>query len=84
MSHDLNFKDIDHTGALLRSFNFLLKDSDDNKTSIQVTTDFAPFRWDFDENISMNIDNLNFDLFCNDNTCLRIFAWSATLPANLY
>ena len=58
MSHDLNFKDIDHTGALLRSFNFLLKDSDDNKTSIQVTTDFAPFRWDFDENISMNIDKI--------------------------
>jgi hypothetical protein len=27
--------------------------------------------------------NLNFNLFCNDNACLRIFAWSATLPANL-
>ena len=26
---------------------------------------------------------LNFNLFCNDNACLRIFAWSATFPANL-
>ena len=28
-------------------------------------------------------DNLIFNLFCNDNTCFRIFAWSATLSASL-
>ena len=27
--------------------------------------------------------NLNFNLFCNDNVCFRIFAWSATLSTSL-
>ena len=27
--------------------------------------------------------NLNFNLFCNDNVCLRIFAWPAPLPTSL-
>jgi hypothetical protein len=26
---------------------------------------------------------LNFNLFCNDNVCFRIFAWSATLSTSL-
>ena len=26
---------------------------------------------------------LNFNLFCNDNVCLRIFAWPAPLPTSL-
>ena len=26
---------------------------------------------------------LNFNLFCNDNACFRIFAWSATLSTSL-
>ena len=29
------------------------------------------------------IDILNFNLFCNDNACFRIFAWSATLSTSL-
>ena len=29
------------------------------------------------------IRNLNFNLFCNDNVCFRIFAWSATLSTSL-
>ena len=29
------------------------------------------------------INNLIFDLFCNDNSCLWIFAWPATLPSSL-
>ena len=27
---------------------------------------------------------LIFDLFCNDNSCFRIFAWPATLSAHLF
>ena len=27
--------------------------------------------------------HLNFNLFCNDNACFRIFAWSATLSTSL-
>ena len=27
--------------------------------------------------------HLNFNLFCNDNVCFRIFAWSATLSTSL-
>lgn len=29
------------------------------------------------------LQNLNFNLFCNDNVCFRIFAWSATLSTSL-
>ena len=29
------------------------------------------------------LNNLNFNLFCNDNACLWIFAWPATLPTSL-
>ena len=28
-------------------------------------------------------EHLNFNLFCNDNACFRIFAWSATLSTSL-
>ena len=31
----------------------------------------------------LNQLNLNFNLFCNDNVCFRIFAWSATLSTSL-
>ena len=31
----------------------------------------------------MSLHNLNFNLFCNDNVCFRIFAWSATLSTSL-
>jgi hypothetical protein len=33
--------------------------------------------------IEVSFDNLNFNLFCNDNVCFRIFAWSATLSTSL-
>lgn len=35
------------------------------------------------EQILATIKNLNFNLFCNDNVCFRIFAWSATLSTSL-
>ena len=38
----------------------------------------APFR-----KIAAPFENLNFNLFCNDNVCFRIFAWSATLSTSL-
>ena len=34
-------------------------------------------------NIEGEISILNFNLFCNDNVCLRIFAWPAPLPTSL-
>jgi hypothetical protein len=36
-----------------------------------------------DDEISPLFENLNFNLFCNDNVCFRIFAWSATLSTSL-
>ena len=33
--------------------------------------------------IFLNVSLLSFNLFCNDNSCLRIFAGPATLPTSL-
>lgn len=53
-----------------------------NKIRITKSIKIAKIIFPTEYNLPLKI--LNFDLFCNDNTCLRIFAWSATLPANLY
>ena len=35
------------------------------------------------KNCALLLYPLNFNLFCNDNACFRIFAWSATLSTSL-
>ena len=50
------------------------------RTKFLKSIDFKP---EHKLNIFDILTILNFNLFCNDNVCFRIFAWSATLSTSL-
>ena len=56
----------------------ILEAENDNEKSRIIDSNVV--KVDFD---NFAYKNLNFNLFCNDNACFRIFAWSATLSTSL-
>ena len=65
-----------NTFELINGFNLIIGSNGDGKTTFYEALEWL-FRTDGTNKI------LNFNLFCNDNVCFRIFAWSATLSTSL-